>query len=411
MSNVASVNILDEPIPGSFRISTMVPTRGRFVMQKLRQFNDWIVDMIPEPVKRTVSDKLKTLKETISNIFSTRNIDTTPKEIETTLKETMKIFRIKGGELNYKSYLQSIVSPTVVLLGKQPKPIKVMFRLQCQFRKMDGGEEIFTDYHFNTKNAVVDESTDLVEFLSVSVERLIELIESLQGKGSRWIFDKVLHFDILVNVFKPLAGSSYIPLPKFLANKKDIINPKNIADDECFKWCVTEAVYPQKRDRERITKESRENAKLFNWEGIKFPIKIPQINLFEKNNPEYAINILGYSGVDGIYPLRISKHYTQIPINLMLLSSENNQHYVLVKNMSRLVGMQTNKHKGKNFICLNCFNTFSIKKSFEQHTEFCLSNETVKISMPEKGTTIEFDKFGKSLKVPFVIYADFESYT
>ena len=411
MNNIASENILDEPIPASFRTPTMVPTRGRFVMQKLRQFNDWIVSMVPEPIKRTVSDKFKTLKETISNIFSNKN--STPKEIESALEGTSKTFRIKGGSTDYKAYLQNIIPPTTTLLNEQPKPIKVMLRLQCQFRKMENEEEIFTDYHFNTKNVVVDESTNLVDFLSVSVERLIELIESLQGKGSGWVFDKVLHFDILVDVYRPLAGSSYIALPKFLAAKKAIINPKNIDDDECFKWCVTEAVYPQKRDRERVTKKSKENAKLFNWEGIKFPVKKTQIDLFEKNNPEYTVNVLGYSGPVGVHPIRISKHYTsdRTAINLLLMSYENKHHYVLVNNMSRLVGMQTNKHKTKSYICLNCFNTFSIKKSFEQHTEFCLSNEAVKICMPKEGTTIKFDKFGKALKVPFVIYADFESYT
>ena len=133
-------------------------------------------------------------------------------------------------------------------MGKQDKPIKVRLMIQCQFYKMENGEKIFTDYHFSTKNEVVYESTDLMDFLSVSVERLIELIESLQGRGSGWIFTKVLHFDILVDVYKPLAASSYIELPKFLADKKAIINPKN-TDDECFKWCVTEVVYPQKRER------------------------------------------------------------------------------------------------------------------------------------------------------------------
>ena len=110
-------------------------------------------------------------------------------------------------------------------------------------------------------------------------------------------------------------------------------------------------------------------------------------------------------------------------INLMLLSdeasggndNENNkqthQHYTLIKNMSRLVGMQTNKHNGKTHICLNCFNTFSLEKSFKKHTEVCLSNEAVKIEMPKKESCIEFDKHTKKLKVPFVIYADFESYT
>ena len=185
MNNIVSENILDEPIPASFRAPTMVPTRGRFVMRKLRQFNDWIVSMVPEPIKRTVSDKFKTLKKTISNIFSSKNI--TPKEIESALGGTVKTFRIKGGSTNYKTFLQKIISPTTVLLNEQPKPIKVMLRLQCQFRKMENKEEIFTDYHFNTKSVVVDESTDLLDFLSVSVERLIELIESLQGKGSGWI--------------------------------------------------------------------------------------------------------------------------------------------------------------------------------------------------------------------------------
>ena len=112
------------------------------------------------------------------------NQSLTINQAQSALKGTTRTFRIKGGSTDYKAFLQSIVSPTTTLLDKQPKPIKVMLRVQCQFRKMENGEEIFTDYHFNTKNNVVDESTDLVDFLSVSVERLIELIESLQGKGS-----------------------------------------------------------------------------------------------------------------------------------------------------------------------------------------------------------------------------------
>ena len=425
MSYFVSENILDEPIPTSFKSSTMIPTPVGFALQKLKEFSNWIISYIPEPIKRTASDKLKSLKETISKIFYDN--DKTPKEIETALKGTVKTFRIKGSSSDdYETYLKDITPIVIALLEKQPKPLKVMFRMQCQFHKMDNEdvEEIFTDYHFNTKNKIVDESTNLTDFLSVSVERLIELIESLQGKGSGWIFDEVLHFDILTNVYKPLARSSWVPLPKFLASKKAIINPKN-SDRECFKWAVTEAVYPQKSNRDRITKTSKDNAKKFNWDGIKFPVKLSQISLFEKNNPEYAVNVLGYSGDDGIYPVRISKRYTSIAdvgtataINLMLLSGEetsnsgkSHQHYTLIKNMSRLVGMQTNKHNGKSHICLNCFNTFSLEKSFKEHAEVCLTNDSVKIEMPKKESYIEFDKHAKKLKVPFVIYADFESYT
>ena len=90
---------------------------------------------------------------------------------------------------------------------------------------------------------------------------------------------------------------------------------------------------------------------------------------------------------------------------------EDEQHYVLINNLSRLVGMQTNKHNGKTHICINCFNKFSLEKSFKEHMEVCLSNDSVKIEMPKKGSTIEFKNYVKKLKVPFVIYADFESYT
>ena len=37
------------------------------------------------------------------------------------------------------------------------------------------------------------------------------------------------------------TGSSYIPLPDWLAKKKAIINPKN-SDMECFKWAVIAAM-------------------------------------------------------------------------------------------------------------------------------------------------------------------------
>ena len=43
--------------------------------------------------------------------------------------------------------------------------------------------------------------------------------------------------------YVPLGGSSYIPLPKFLAAKNAIFNLKN-EDDECFKWAISRALNP-----------------------------------------------------------------------------------------------------------------------------------------------------------------------
>ena len=41
--------------------------------------------------------------------------------------------------------------------------------------------------------------------------------------------------------------------------------------NECFKWCVTRAVYPTDKNPQRITKELIEQSKNFNWDGINFP--------------------------------------------------------------------------------------------------------------------------------------------
>ena len=54
--------------------------------------------------------------------------------------------------------------------------------------------------------------------------------------------------------YVPLGDSSYIPLPKFLAAKKAIINLKN-EDDECFKWAITRAINPVEKNAEHIVKK------------------------------------------------------------------------------------------------------------------------------------------------------------
>ena len=46
--------------------------------------------------------------------------------------------------------------------------------------------------------------------------------------------NKIIQLDLNISKSNPIKGSSYIPLPDFLKNKKAIINMKN-DDQECFK--------------------------------------------------------------------------------------------------------------------------------------------------------------------------------
>ena len=79
--------------------------------------------------------------------------------------------------------------------------------------------------------------------------------------------------------YVPLGGSSYVPLSKFLAAKKAIINLKN-EDNEYFKWAITRPLNPVEKNSERIDKKHRETSKDLNWEGLKFPVNVSDINKF-----------------------------------------------------------------------------------------------------------------------------------
>ena len=64
-----------------------------------------------------------------------------------------------------------------------------------------------------------------------------------QKEGSGWVLSEILHLDLNVAQYKPLKGSSYLPLHKKLKDKKAIININN-KDNKCFMWSVLAALHP-----------------------------------------------------------------------------------------------------------------------------------------------------------------------
>ena len=58
--------------------------------------------------------------------------------------------------------------------------------------------------------------------------------------NSRFVFDEFLYLDVNFHQLNLTRGSSYLPLPDWLASKKAIVNPHN-NNEECFKWSVIAA--------------------------------------------------------------------------------------------------------------------------------------------------------------------------
>ena len=49
-----------------------------------------------------------------------------------------------------------------------------------------------------------------------------------------------------------MKGSSYIPLPDWISNKKAIVNIEN-KDEKCFLWCIPRYLHPVDEKDNRIS--------------------------------------------------------------------------------------------------------------------------------------------------------------
>ena len=93
----------------------------------------------------------------------------------------------------------------------------------------------------------------------------------------------------------------------------------------------------------------------------------------------------------------------------MLISEDDRWHYTAIKSLSRLLICRNTKHHGKQYFYTNCFQGFTLESSREEHYGYCIDNETVRVEMPKKGSTVEFYNGQNQFKVPFMMYADFKA--
>ena len=77
-------------------------------------------------------------------------------------------------------------------------------------------------------------------------------IENPALLNSRFVFDEFLYLDVNFHQLNLMRGSSYLPLPDWLARKKAIVNPHN-DDEECFKWLVITAENVGMKDPQRVS--------------------------------------------------------------------------------------------------------------------------------------------------------------
>ena len=73
--------------------------------------------------------------------------------------------------------------------------------------------------------------------------------------------------------------------------------------------------------------------------------------------------------------------------------------------------MQTLKDGHVRHVCFRYLKTFYSEKSLASHHEYCKSHEAITIELPKEGTKIYFKNHDRSMRVPFIVYVDFEFFT
>ena len=128
--------------------------------------------------------------------------------------------------------------------------------------------------HINLK------STDVEKLINKCIKKIIEQLGIYVKNGSEWYFNEVVQLEIHIVEFNPAKGSTYIPLPDWISNKKAIVNIEN-KDEKRFLWCALRYLHPKERDEERLTGLKKYEFSL-NTKGITFPMKLKDITKFEK---------------------------------------------------------------------------------------------------------------------------------
>ena len=335
---------------------------------------------------------------------------------------TQRAQALKGYTISYEVGLTNRQDPLIQLQSTrlviennlkkvlhEMKGFKFNEVLKITFEKQKGDELIEKTAYFNGKVQTIINDTEIAESLQVTQNQIINKIQQWISEGSAWLIQSVDGHFINVVKYRPLKGSSYIPLPKELQNlAKGIINIKN-NDDECFRWCHIRYLLPQNKNPQRIKECDRKYVKDLDYSGIEFPISVKQYNRIEKQN-SINVNVFGYEQGQP-YPIYISKEKFESCLNLLLITKEEVKHYCLIKDFNKFMYNQT-KYNGRKHFCMYCLQCFSSEEILTKHKINCIEiNGMQSIKMPEPESKITFEYYRKQLPAPFVIYADFEAIT
>ena len=400
------------------------------VKTKLNKWYDWLINHVPKPIKDGASKAFKTFKDKVMGLYNRVTGSTgnetrikepkpfKPIELEQAFGGAYRSYRINGKpKLDVDTFFNRIRKELIELIKRELKT-RTSARIQTtawirfvrdgpprgpgEAHDEEGQERV--ELAFNSLMTSVYRGSEMDQIVDGMIANMKFQVENPALLNSRFVFDEFLYLDANFHQLNLTRGSSYLPLPDWLARKKAIVNPHN-DDEECFKWSVIAAENAGMKDPQRVS-NLRKFMDNYDWSGLEFPVSIKDIGKFETRN-NISVNLLAVEGRD-VYIHRKGQRVGR-EINLLMVSEDGIRHYTAIKSLSRLLSSKNSNTKRKQHFCMNCLQGFTQEFSRDQHQVYCEDNESVRVEMPKQGSTVEFKDGQNQFRVPFIMYTDFES--
>jgi len=163
-----------------------------------------LVDKVfPEPVKRPINSAWNALKKKVTSLFPKQQL-----KFEENKRSALKGF---AEEHTIKATNETSDPKTFLMVVKQKalekfqSPTKVRLVLKARMEKVlpTDGSSTVGGRNFQSKTAIVLESTNLDELWTEIVEQILENIAVFQMNGSGWTFHSIVSLDIHTVKYKP----------------------------------------------------------------------------------------------------------------------------------------------------------------------------------------------------------------
>ena len=240
--------LASDTLSGARRIASNITETVR---RRVTNFGNWLTGYVgPEETPQVLREIVEHVR---SNYPARQPFEV--RESNSALRRFARVYAING-EAGYdaRSFLDSArENITSVLRNNRRTKVKLIFK--CYMEKTSIlGETIIRKFAFHSETHINLDGTDEEELYITMIEEVIERMVAVQNEGSPWRLHSIIKLELHTVSYNPLRGETWVPLPKELANKKAIINPKN-EDNKCFLWCVLRALNSKDNHQEKIDKE------------------------------------------------------------------------------------------------------------------------------------------------------------